>query len=138
LYTSDLGRAYLALGREPNVTAVLDATISDRTYPNADGGYYFFHRPVPIYFPDEVAEKGFSPAQALAAVSHVVCKAGTPPFAGFAPFLRFGSIEVRAQIERSNRAGLAFDSFNVLLLRRLESVVKPNVNTFPAAHGAPQ
>ncbi len=88
----DILPAYLFLHDEPGLAAVYNA-YGPWFY---SGGFYYLHRNVPVYYPDNLAAIAQNDYRSL--VSHIVCSSGFPPVPGFTPVFRSGDLEIRKNV----------------------------------------
>ncbi|MEB3338575.1 MAG: hypothetical protein VKJ46_13995 [Leptolyngbyaceae bacterium] len=81
--------AYLFLHKEPDLTSVLSAY----TEWYWTGGYYYLHRNVPIYYPDQL--KKVSDEDYGLHISHIVCNKNYRSIPNFTPIFTAGDLEIR-------------------------------------------
>lgn len=86
--TSQL-RAYLYLNDQPELVSVLNLYAPWYT----TGGYYYLHRDVPIYFPEQLAD--IEPTDWVRYVSHIVCDPDQAAIPGFTAVTHIGKVDVR-------------------------------------------
>jgi hypothetical protein len=95
--------AYLFLFQEPDLVSIFN-TFSPWY---EQGGYYYLHRDIPIYFPEHL--ESVSKNQLGLYVSHIVCSTEDDRIPGFESIARFGDLEIRKQSNPPNQ----FKSLNI-------------------------
>jgi GPI mannosyltransferase 3 len=117
--------AYLFLHKESDLVALFNKHSSW----GSTGAYYYLHRNIPIYYPDEVKSldiKFFSPH-----VSHIICHKSEPVTPGFTTIFRDGDLEVRrTTIANKQYRKLDIDTINFPqegVDDRFKPTVKPHI-----------
>ncbi|WP_268921411.1 glycosyltransferase family protein [Methylotetracoccus oryzae] len=88
--------AYLALSQEPELGALLSNEDPRFALPVvATGGYYYLHRPVPVYFPSELRAAGETPGSLRDIVTHLLVPVHARRIEGFATQAEVGDLEIR-------------------------------------------
>lgn len=101
--------AYLFLYKESDLVAVSNA-YSDWSLT---GGYYYLHRNVPIYYPDNL--KMIQPDTYKLYVSHIICNHNDRPIPDFKTVFRSGDLEIRKVVSPPDQyRDLGIDTVNVL------------------------
>lgn len=85
---SDSLEAALYLNDEPKLESVLNM----HAYWFDAGGYYYLHRDVPLFFPNQLPEE--AKVNLADYFSHIIARADQEPIPGFVPVARFDSAEV--------------------------------------------
>lgn len=114
--------AYIFLHDEPGLTAVYNAYRSWQW----TGGYYYLHRNVPIYYPENLASASSDEYRTI--VSHIICSRDFPPVPGFILVYRSGDLEIR-RVATAHRAyrSLNLDTQNIIM-KGLDGRWKPLVS----------
>jgi hypothetical protein len=118
--------AYRFLHQEPDLAAVLYSYS-----PWYDtGGYYYLHRNVPIYLPENV--ETISPKDYGSSISHIVCNHEYETILGFSTIARFENLEIRKIIDPPAE----YKPLNVDTQNRLQTGVddryQPTVRLYPS------
>lgn len=102
-------KAYLFLHEQEDLAAVLN--LFSPWY--STGGYYYLHRNLPVYFPDQFESANVRRLRPY--VSHIVCRVGEKEIPGFYAMTQIGEVEIRKQTRPPKRyRRLNIDTMNVL------------------------